>query len=461
MSPRDPSVVNRTVLLCFLASLCEGFDIQAAGVCASGISTEFAPSSGLLGFVFSASTLGLLIGAFIGGGLADFLGRKTVLVACIASFGIASLLTAMAPDMTWLAGARFATGLGLGGALPSIMALGAEAGGETSRRSAVAILYSGAPVGAALASFISLVLDAARWRWTFVVGGILPLILAPLLAALLAESALFRPVRVARGIRTQSLHRDSVPMRALLSRIAAICGGRTVLLWIGFCLGLLTLYLLLNWLPTLLVARGLSHSQAAAAQIGFNVAGAMAILFISRLLDTRSRRAIVMVTFASIPCVLALLSLLPPQAPLLVAATVLLGGAVLGSQSIVYALAPLIYPTAIRGAGLGAAVGMGRVGAIAGPIMVGVILDTGRGANRIYLILVPLVIIAGLCMVWLDALTADLAMETSGADRSTLLGTDTSHDPLDRAAGADHGAAGIPANGIDMGCIRETMRNDT
>jgi AAHS family 3-hydroxyphenylpropionic acid transporter len=450
-------MVSRTVLLCFLASLCEGFDIQAAGVCASGISAEFAPSSRLLGFVFSASTVGLLIGAFIGGSVADFLGRKTVLIACIASFGIASLLTAVVPDMTWLAYARFATGLGLGGALPSIMALGAEASEEASRRSAVAILYSGAPVGAAVASLISLLVNTAHWRWIFIVGGIMPLILAPLLAALLAESALFRAVRI-EGVRTQHPVMDTVPMRALLSRITAICSGRTVLLWIGFCLGLLTLYLLLNWLPTLLVARGLSHSQAAAAQIGFNVGGTTAILLISRMLDTRSRRAIVIVTFASIPCVLALLSLLPPQAPLLIAATVLLGSAVLGSQSIVYALAPLIYPTPIRGVGLGAAVGMGRIGAIAGPVMVGMILGTGRDANQVFLFLVPLVIIAGLCMVWLDALTTEMPLEASEANRLTGLATILSDDAVERAVAADRDATGIPANSIDMGCIREAMR---
>lgn len=456
MSSRRSSMVDRTVFLCFLASLCEGFDIQAAGVCASGISAEFAPSSRLLGFVFSASTLGLLIGAFIGGSVADFLGRKTVLIACIASFGIASLLTAAVPDMTWLGYARFATGLGLGGALPSIMALGAEAAQEASRRSAVAILYSGAPIGAALASLISLLVNTGRWRWIFIVGGILPLILAPLLAALMPESALFRAVRIARA-RTQHPVKGRVRIRALLSGIAAICGGRTMLLWIGFCLGLLTLYLLLNWLPTLLVARGLSHSQAAAAQIGFNVGGTTAILFISRMLDTRSRRAIVIV-FASIPCLLALLSLLPPQAPLLIAATVLLGSAVLGSQSIVYALAPLIYPTPIRGVGLGAAVGIGRIGAIAGPVMVGMILGTGRGANQVFLILVPLVIIAGLCMVRLDALTAELPLEASEVDRLTVVAANLSDDGLEAAVAADRDAMGIPANSIDMGCVREAMR---
>jgi AAHS family 3-hydroxyphenylpropionic acid transporter len=454
MSSRDPSMVGRTVLLCFLASLCEGFDIQAAGVCASGISAEFAPGSRLLGFVFSASTLGLLIGAFIGGSVADFLGRKTVLIACVASFGISSLLTAAVPDITWLAYARFATGLGLGGALPSIMALGAEAGEEGSRRSAVAILYSGAPVGAALASLVSLCVNAAHWRWIFIAGGIMPLILAPLIAAFMSESALFRAVRIAP--RAPNPQRDPVPMRVLY-RIAAIFSGRTMLLWVGFCLGLLTLYLLLNWLPTLLIARGLSHSQAAAAQIGFNIGGAIAILLISRLLDTPSRRAIVIVTFASIPCILALLALLSPEAALLIAITVLLGGAVLGSQSIVYALAPLIYPTPIRGVGLGAAVGIGRIGAITGPVMVGLILGSGRGANQVFLVLVPLVIIAGLCVIWLDALTTDAPVETLETDRLTVLAANTSHDAVDRAALANRDAAAIPANNIDMGCIRELL----
>lgn len=455
MSSRAPSMVNRTVLLCFLASLCEGFDIQAAGVCASGISTEFAPGSRLLGFVFSASTVGLLIGAFIGGSLADFLGRKTVLIACVTSFGIASLLTAAVPDISWLAYARFATGLGLGGALPSIMALGAEAGEKGSRRSAVAILYSGAPVGAALASLLSLLVNAAHWRWIFIAGGLMPLILAPLIAAIMEESAPFRAARIAQ--RTRTPQKQPVAMRVLY-RIAAIFGGRTMLLWAGFCLGLLTLYLLLNWLPTLLIARGLSHSQAAAAQIGFNIGGTIAILLISRLLDTRSRRGLVIITFALIPCILALLALLSPQAALLIATTVLLGAAVLGSQSIVYALAPLIYPTPIRGVGLGAAVGVGRIGAIVGPVLAGMILGSGRSADQVFLILVPLVIIAGLCMVWLDALTTDPPVETLEADRLTTLAANTSHDLVDPAISANRDAMVIPANNIDMGCIREELR---
>jgi AAHS family 3-hydroxyphenylpropionic acid transporter len=389
--------------------------------------------------------------------LADFLGRKTVLIACIASFGFASLLTAAVPDMTWLGYARFATGLGLGGALPSIMALGAEAGEKASRRSAVAILYSGAPVGAALASIISLLINTAHWRWIFIVGGILPLILAPLIASLMDESALFRAVRSGRA-RMQSPNLDSASMRTLFSRIAAICNGRTMLLWIGFCLGLLTLYLLLNWLPTLLIARGLSHPQAAAAQIGFNVGGTIAILFISRLIDTRSRRAVVVITFASIPCILALLALLSPYAPFLIAATVLLGGAVLASQSIVYALAPLVYPTSTRGVGLGAAVGMGRIGAIAGPVMVGMILNTGRPADQIFLILVPLVIAAGFCMVWLDALTTELPVELSEVERLPTAAADAPRAAVDQAVSADRNDSRIPSNNIDMGCIRESMR---
>jgi AAHS family 3-hydroxyphenylpropionic acid transporter len=404
------SMVRRTILFCFLASLCEGFDIQAAGVAASGIAAEFTPTSRLLGFIFSASTLGLLAGALIGGGVADVMGRKAVLIASILSFAVASLLTAAAPGMACLAYARFATGLGLGGALPSILALAAEADANQSRRSHIALLYSGAPVGAALASLTSLLVTAAHWRWIFTVGGIMPLALAPLIAGFMSESVPFRMLRSARRARSAE---EPVQLRAPLSRVLEVWSGRTLLLWVGFCVALLTLYLLLNWLPTLLVARGLARSQAAAAQIGFNLGGTVAILWISRMLDTRSRRVIVIATFAAVPCLLALLALLAAQAAVVIAVTVLLGGAVLASQAILYALAPRCYPTPIRGVGLGVAVAAGRIGAIAGPVMVGLILAAGQAAGTVFLILVPLVVTAGLAAVWLDALTADEATAQS------------------------------------------------
>src|SRR5204863_45728 len=123
------AAARRTLLFCFLVALCEGLDLQAAGVAAGGLSREFMPTPGQKGLFFSASTFGLSIGAVIGGWLADRIGRKKVLIAAIGAFGLFSLLTIFAWDMQSLTIARLLTGLGLGGALPNLVANAARGAG--------------------------------------------------------------------------------------------------------------------------------------------------------------------------------------------------------------------------------------------------------------------------------------------------------------------------------------------
>src|ERR1700719_2092324 len=107
-----------TIIFCVCVALCEGIDLQAAGVSAAGIGAEFKPTANQFGTFFSASTLGLFFGALIGGRLADSIGRKKVLIASIGVFGLFSLLTALATDVRSITWVRALTGLGLGGALP-------------------------------------------------------------------------------------------------------------------------------------------------------------------------------------------------------------------------------------------------------------------------------------------------------------------------------------------------------
>src|SRR5258708_11331665 len=147
-------MLARTLGLCILGALCEGFDVQAAGVAAAGLRQELNPTAQALGLFFSASGAGLLIGALIGGRASDILGRKVVLVAAIAAFGICSLLTSAAPDISSLIGARFLTGLGLGGAMPNLIALAADASAPHDRSSSIAAAYVGMPLGGVIASLI-------------------------------------------------------------------------------------------------------------------------------------------------------------------------------------------------------------------------------------------------------------------------------------------------------------------
>jgi len=185
------SHARTTVMFCVLAALCEGIDLQGAGVAAPGIRAEFLAGPAQLGSFLSASTFGLFVGALIGGRYADRIGRKSVLVVSIAIFGLCSLLTPLAHDMSSLSIARLLTGLGLGGALPNLIALTSESSPSDRRSANVALVYSGAPFGGAIASAVSLVMGASHWRWIFLVGGIAPLLLTPFMARALPESAAF------------------------------------------------------------------------------------------------------------------------------------------------------------------------------------------------------------------------------------------------------------------------------
>jgi MFS transporter, AAHS family, 3-hydroxyphenylpropionic acid transporter len=396
-----------------MAALCEGIDLQAAGVAAAGIAVEFGPSPDRMGTFFSASTFGLFVGALAGGRLADSIGRKRVLVGSVALFGLFSLLTAAAWDMSSLIGARLLTGLGLGGALPILLALVSESSGERRESASVAMVYAATPFGGAIASLISLLILGSAWRIIFIVGGIVPLLLAPLMAFGLPESIAFQRLRQLRAIEgTEMPKRGSI--------LAIFTGGRasrTLLLWVSFFLGLLVLYLLLNWLPTLLVGDGLTRVQAAGVQIGFNIGGTLAALLIGHLLTSRLRGLSIIVVFAALPVLIIALANAPANLIIVSAIVFAVGCSVIGAQAFLYAMAPVSYPTSIRGIGVGAAVAVGRVGSIVGPKLGGYLKAAGHGSSQLFMDLLPIVIAGSACALILAWYTSQLSSAASHARR--------------------------------------------
>ncbi len=397
----ESAALRSTIVFCVLTAFCEGIDLQVAGVAAAGIGAQFKPTSDQFGTFFSASTFGLFFGALIGGRLADSIGRKKVLVASVALFGVFSLFTSIAWDISSLVISRALTGLGLGGALPMILALVAETGNVKQQAGRVATVYATTPIGGAVISLLSMLMAASHWRTMFVVGGIVPLILAPLMAFALPESSAFQRIHGAPS-------GDSLPEVAVMPKsgsFAAIFSGgralRTLFLWTSFFLGLLLLYLLLNWLPTLLISDGLTRAEAAGAQIGFNVGGAFAAILIGYLLNGRLRNWAVVITFVALPLLLVALAKSPPQLALICTTVFLLGCAVIAAQAFLYAMAPATYPTSIRGVGVGAAVAMGRIGSIAGPKLGGMLKAAGHSPSQLLMDLLPIVIAGSICALLL------------------------------------------------------------
>jgi AAHS family 3-hydroxyphenylpropionic acid transporter len=248
------------------------------------------------------------------------------------------------------------------------------------------------PLGAAVAGLIASGIALESWRRIFLCGGIAPLLLAPLLAALLVPAP---GAPLGSGEKSQASRH---PLHAMFS------GGRartTLLVWLGFLLIVLTLHLLLNWLPLLLMGKGLTKSSASIAQAAFNAGGSIVALCVGALLDSRARRAAIAVSVAVLPAVLIGMALVRGFPGALIALTPVLGGAVLAQQVILFAIASAAYPSTIRGTALGAAIGVGRFGSLIGPLFAAWLIAGGKSSSQVLIGILPIVIVAGLSVVLL------------------------------------------------------------
>lgn len=386
-----------TVSLCYLIALFEGVDLQAAGVAAPKLAPAFHLLPNQLGWFFSASTFGLLLGAALGGRLSDRFGRKAVLIAAVAMFGLMSIATGLAPNVDTLLVARFFTGLGIGGALPNLVALVSENTPPALKNTSVGVLYAGLPSGGALASLVAALAKAQSWSIVFFVGGIAPLIAIPLLMSLLPESRQLQAAKRA-SVAVQSSEKGF--LFALFGEARAAC---TLPLWFGFFLALLTMYLLLNWLPTLLVSRGMSKADASLVQLSFNLLGALGSICTGLLMDRVSLRTVVIAAFVGAALSLLLLANVTPELTAALAVGGLVGIAMSATQALLYSLAPGVYRTEIRGTGVGSAVAVGRIGSAVGPLLAGVLLTSGRTPKEVLLMLVPVMLVAGCAVLLLIA----------------------------------------------------------
>ena len=375
-----------TLAFCVAAAMCEGFDIQAAGLAAGGIKHAFAPTPGEIGLFFAAANFGLMLGAVAGGRLADRIGRKPVLMVSVLAFAVCSLLTAGAWDITTLTLARLATGFGLGGAMPNLIALAADVSGSRARNASIGVAYVGLPLGGGIASLIALGLPLSSWRMFFVIGGIAPLMLGALIALLLTPPA--RPS-----------HREPGPVSDLFARGRV---ARTLVLWVASLATALILHLILNWMPLLLQDKGVARTVAAAAQVGFNLVGAGGALLTGIGLDTRWRAISVIGALLAIPLAVVALAQGPSAPALVIAAAGLLGAGLLAQTVVIYGVAGDCYPETIRGTGLGTVVGASRLGSLAGPSLAAVLVSAGRTPTEVLTSLLPVALTAAVCVVWLS-----------------------------------------------------------
>lgn len=366
--------------VCLLTAMLEGFDIQSMGVAAPRMVPALGLTPGEAGWAFSASLVGLMIGASAGGAIADRVGRRPVLAASVVAFGLFSLATPLAKGFEALLAARILTGLGLGGAMPMLIALASEQAGAGRKATLVAVVTAGLPLGGALAGLLARSTLAEDWRMIFVVGGVAPLLVAPLLHVVLP---LGRPEAIERHGRA-----------ALAALFARERLTTTLSLWLGCALAALTLHLLLNWLPTLLVARGLPKSAAFGAAALFNLGGATGGVAMGLLVDRFGPRWPMLGGFAGLA--LALLGLARAGAGEIAPLAFVAGFLLMGGQFTLYGLAPRLYADAVRGTGVGAAIAASRLGSIFGPLAAAQLIGAGAAGGAVVGALVPVALATGI-----------------------------------------------------------------
>ncbi|KGJ08607.1 MFS transporter [Paracoccus versutus] len=385
-APRSTGQFVFLVATCILIMVLEGIDIQALGVAAPVLMPALGIDAAQSGIIFGIAQVGGVFGAVLGGRLSDIWGRRNALLLSTLLFGAGTLATIVAFDFNSLLVIRTLTGFGIGAALPNVIGLAAEAAPARHRIKTVTVVLAGMPLGGAVVSlFAAVMMQRLGWQSLFVLGGALPLALMFLLMLVPNH----RPVRPA-----EAAERGSV-VRLLSERRRA-----TLLLWVVFFLTSGVLYMMLNWLPSLMHARGFTVVDGQMAALYFNIASVLGPVTMGWLIDRHGYRFILPLCYGGLLAGILGMAL-TATLPTLLASVTVVGFFLMGAQFSLNGVTSMLYPPEIRGFGVGAALAVGRVGSIIGPFAAGVILQGGGGTAGVLAAIIPFVAIGAVTMALL------------------------------------------------------------
>jgi MFS transporter, AAHS family, 4-hydroxybenzoate transporter len=379
----------KLIIWSVLIAIIDGYDIGAIAFAAPHLVQEWHIPRHALGLVLSASNFGVLFGSQIFGWVGDRYGRKTSLVICNILFGVLTYWASYSTNLTEMTWLRFFAGLGIGGVIPNVVAINAESA-PRNLRATMAIIATGlVPIGGALAGFASATLvPHYGWQILFSTGGIVPIVIA--LAAIMGmpesikymtlhESQRPKMERLIAAIRPdfkvppnarfviedEKQSPSSNPIYLFGNGLAAI----TPLTWVMFALNLMGFFFLISWTPTLMAAAKASQQTAALAGAMLQTGGTVGALVLCWWLQRARFLAIAILFVIAVPIVGSIGFAGLSSTTALLTATFFAGVIVLGIQSGINVVGAMIYPTSLRANGSGWQLGIGRFGAIAGPLL--------------------------------------------------------------------------------------------
>jgi AAHS family 4-hydroxybenzoate transporter-like MFS transporter len=424
----------RVFILCMICLIMDGFDVQALGYAAPPLVREFGLPPSALGSVFAAANFGVLIGSLVFSAVADRIGRRPVIIAMTLFFAAMTLLTAQAQNLTQLFWLRLVSGIGLGSIMPNATALIGEYSPQRSRVTLMMCITVGFTAGAAIGGFIAAALiPAFGWRSVFYFGGLVPLVIGAIMFAALPESIQFLVVRRRQldkvgawlmridpslRIDSQTEYTANEERRRGAPFVYLFRDGRgmvTVLLWIVNFMNLLNLYALANWLATVVTGMGYPTQTAVLVSTALQVGGTIGTFGLAWLIARSGFVSMLIATFAVATLSIAAIGQPGISLGLLFVLVFIAGWCVVGGQPGLNALAATFYPTDIRSTGVGWGLGIGRMGAIVGPYVGGMLMARQWTTQQLFLAAAVPALISTITMIVLR-----LTMKTPDLDGSPV-----------------------------------------
>ena len=373
----------------FFIVLIDGYDIAAIAFAAPSLAKEWALKPGSLGPVFSASLIGILFGSAIFGWVGDRYGRKAALIGSNLLFGIFTFAAAYSTNLDQMFWLRLLAGLGIGGVIPNAVAINAESAPRKLRATLAIIAVSCVPLGGAVPGFVTAVfVPQYGWQILFLIGGIVPIIIAVAAMLGLPESIKFMALHEGQRRKMESTIKAIRPDYQVPANAKFVIEDEkqfpgfnpaylfrdglaliTPLLWLLFALNLMGYFFLISWTPTLMTAAKLPPATAALAGAMLQVGGTVGALLLCWWLQKYRFFAVAIMFVIAVPVVGSIGFAGLTSKEMLLTATFFAGFFVLGIQSAINAIGALVYPTSLRANGSGWELGIGRIGSIAGPLV--------------------------------------------------------------------------------------------
>ncbi|UOB53822.1 aromatic acid/H+ symport family MFS transporter [Acinetobacter junii] len=380
----------KVLVWCLLIIIFDGYDLVIYGVALPLLMQQWSLTAVQAGLLASAALFGMMFGAMIFGTLSDRLGRKKTIMICVTLFSGFTFLGAFATNPVEFAILRFIAGLGIGGVMPNVVALMTEYAPKKIRSTLVAIMFSGYAIGGMTSALLGawLVKDMG-WQIMFLIAGI-PLLMLPIIWKFLPESLAFliksgkeeqAKQIINKLLPTRDIHQNTqlvfnenihheAPVKALFQDGRAFS---TFMFWIAFFMCLLMVYALGSWLPKLMLQAGYSLGASMLFLFALNIGGMVGAIGGGALADRFHLKPVISSMFVIGAAALILLGFNSPQI-VLYSLIALAGAATIGSQILLYTFVAQFYPTTVRSTGMGWASGIGRIGAIIGPVLTGALL---------------------------------------------------------------------------------------